>query len=244
MAVIQTGATKSLINMCSSQSAKLSEQAIWAVANIAGDSVQLRDHVIEEGLVPTLQKLMLNLNNLSVSFVRTLAWTYSNLVRHKNPQLPYGILKDLAPGIAALLKFKDLAVQQDSGWALSYMTTAQIKTSSWHTADGLIAPALRVLGNFATGSDTLTQVVVDSGVMMKVIPSLLKRTNVSIVKECCWLVSNVVAGTEQQIQHALDADLLPLLFDVLKTGDHRSQFEASWPSLTLHMVEVSSKSSS
>lgn len=64
----------------------------------------------------------------------------------------------------------------------------------------LIAPSLRVLGNFATGNDMLTQLVVNSGILdPTMLLRLLRRSTTSIVKECCWLVSNIVAGTHSQI---------------------------------------------
>lgn len=71
------------------------------------------------------------------------------------------------------LFFQDSTVRQDSCWALSYLTDGpdthiqlaydngvvpfMLKFLS-HSKDALTAPALRVLGNFATGNDELTQV--------------------------------------------------------------------------------------
>jgi len=94
--------------------------------------------------------------------------------------------------------------------------------------DSLISPSLRVLGNFATGNDTLTQIVIDTNVLKNVIPSLFKLKNPSITKESCWLISNILAGTREQIQSVIDSGLLPLLVSILEKGDHRSQCEAGW----------------
>lgn len=46
MAAVEAGATPPLVKLTQSPNVGLAEQALWAVANIAGDSAQLRDYVI------------------------------------------------------------------------------------------------------------------------------------------------------------------------------------------------------
>ena len=46
LAAVQAGATRPLVALTMAPEVALAEQALWAVANIAGDSAQLRDHVI------------------------------------------------------------------------------------------------------------------------------------------------------------------------------------------------------
>lgn len=48
VAAVEAGATLPLIELTQSPNPGLAEQALWAVANIAGDSAQLRDYVIRE----------------------------------------------------------------------------------------------------------------------------------------------------------------------------------------------------
>ena len=55
MIVIKAGASKPLIDLVNSDSPKLAEQAIWAVANIVGDSLELRDKMISEGLIEAFE---------------------------------------------------------------------------------------------------------------------------------------------------------------------------------------------
>uniref|UniRef100_A0A1I7T716 Arm_2 domain-containing protein n=1 Tax=Caenorhabditis tropicalis TaxID=1561998 RepID=A0A1I7T716_9PELO len=62
--------------------------------------------------------------------------------------------------------------------------------------ESLVAPALRTLGNVATGNDALTQAVIDLGALNEILPLMEKS--------------------------------LPVLINVLKSGDHKCQFEASW----------------
>lgn len=118
------------------------------LANIAGDSAQLRDHVLGSGVIPALENLMTRFEKLPSKTIETLAWTYSNLCRyaytpdfqsywfsHKNPAPHLEALRLLAPGLKKLitfkvrsfvfdhlLSFKSAIVVIDSCWALSYMT--------------------------------------------------------------------------------------------------------------------------
>jgi len=60
-------------------------------------------------------------------------------------------------------------------------------------------PALRTVGNIVTGSDQQTQVMINNSVL-PALRELLHSPKDSIRKEVCWTVSNITAGTQQQIQ--------------------------------------------
>jgi importin subunit alpha-2 len=93
----------------------------------------------------------------------------------------------------------------------------------------LIAPSLRCLGNIVTGNDKQTQTVIDSGIFSSMMVAIAKYNNkASIVKEAMWLTSNVAAGTKEQIQSIIDIQLIPLVIEVMKKGDFKSQFESCW----------------
>uniref|UniRef100_A0A1I7Y3S0 Importin subunit alpha n=1 Tax=Steinernema glaseri TaxID=37863 RepID=A0A1I7Y3S0_9BILA len=270
---IEKGCIPPLLQLSISTEYKLAEQAAWALANITGDNAEFRDMMLKHNCLHVVEHLTQNLNSLSNEFVRTIAWWYSNLCRHKKSRLSSDVLRRLAPGLCHLIEYNDEAVQQDSCWALSYMTDGPDEYMQIARDAGCIdkvvlfldmamkkskfssvAPAVRVLGNFTSGADELTQVVVDSGCIQRQLPHLLTSRNTNILKESTWLestwlVSNIFAGTKEQIQVALDANLLPLVLKVFAVGDARSQEEAHWaiynltsggtPSQTLKLLEGS-----
>ena len=50
----------------------------------------------------------------------------------------------------------------------------------------------------------------------------------SIRKEACWTISNVTAGNRQQIQAVIDANVFPVLIDILSRAEFKTRKEAAW----------------
>lgn len=62
----------------------------------------------------------------------------------------------------------------------------------------LMSPSLRILGNFVSGTEQQTQAVVDAGALAAAMPTL-ESSKKSLRKEMCWMLSNIAAGTQDQI---------------------------------------------
>lgn len=65
----------------------IKDNAVWILANIAGDSFENRDYLIENEIVPVLVNLLQD-QTFSISFVSHISWLISNLCRGK-PYAPY-----------------------------------------------------------------------------------------------------------------------------------------------------------
>ena len=57
---------------------------------------------------------------------------------------------------------------------------------------------------------------------------LLKQTDKTIRKECCWALSSIMAGTEEQLQAVVEADLFGQIVRLLSTEGPSIQKESAW----------------
>jgi importin subunit alpha-6/7 len=68
-----------------------------------------------------------------------------------------------------------------------------------HTSAAVVTPALRTAGNIVTGDDVQTQVMINAGCLEGFV-HLIKRGKRGLRKEACWAISNIMAGSHEQIQ--------------------------------------------
>ena len=121
-------------------------QAVWALGNIIGDGPALRDYVIQLGVV---QPLLTFINpEIPISFLRNVTWVVVNLCRNKDPPPPVATIKEILPALSMLIHHSDINILVDTVWALSYLTD---------------------------GGNEQIQMVIDSGVVQKLVPLLSHR---------------------------------------------------------------------
>jgi importin subunit alpha-1 len=117
--VIDHGAVPIFVQLLSSPSDDVREQAVWALGNVAGDSPKCRDLVLSNGaLMPLLAQLT---DNAKLSMLRNATWTLSNFCRGK-PQPPFEQSKPALPALERLIHSNDEEVLTDACWALSYLS--------------------------------------------------------------------------------------------------------------------------
>merc|ERR1719313_26376 len=237
--VVEQGALPIFVMLLQSPNDDVREQAVWALGNIAGDSPNFRDLVLQSGgLNPIMTVLR---DSEKTSMMRNATWTLSNLCRGKPPP-PFEWGSPALGTLANLIYSGDVEVLTDACWALSYLSdgpneriTAVIQANVCgrlvellsHTSPLVQTPALRVVGNIVTGDDTQTQVILQS----QALPSLLKlmsHAKKAIRKESCWTISNITAGSRDQIQEVIAAGLVPPVIHLLQTADFDIKKEAAW----------------
>lgn len=74
---------------------------MFLICMFSGDCPELRDLVINHGVVPPLLSLLTP--DISIVFRRNITWTLSNLCRNKNPDPPFEVVKMCLPAFAVLI---------------------------------------------------------------------------------------------------------------------------------------------
>lgn len=109
--------------------------------------------------------------------------------------------------------------------------------SSWRVTK----PALRTIGNIVcaecsddnnhspTTPTDYTEIILDCGAVPK-LKELVTHNNREIQKEACWTLSNIAAGTVDQIQAVIDSGAIPPLVKLVsaKGTDQEVRSEACW----------------
>ena len=85
--LIQNDVVTYAINMLDHTNDNVKDNAIWVLSNVAGDSLEGRDALIEKGIIEQVEKL-LDGNSYQTTFIAHCTWLISNLLRGK-PYPPY-----------------------------------------------------------------------------------------------------------------------------------------------------------
>ena len=235
------GVIPAFLSQLQSPEVPVREQAVWALGNIAGDSYQCRDQLLQQGVLVKL--LPLTSENVKPSLRRNAVWTISNLCRGK-PSAQFSAVSPAIPFLAELIKSSDTQVVTDACWALSYISDGdnvriqaildagvceRIVVNLMHQSTSVQTPALRVVGNIVTGDDQQTQMVIDQHVLPR-LKFLLDSPNIkkAMKKEVCWTISNITAGSTNQIQAVMEADIFESLIHHLIYSDFDVKKEAAW----------------
>jgi len=114
-------------------------------------------------------------------------------------------------------------VEADVCWRLVQL----LMHRSWRVTK----PALRTIGNMVCAEDETdyTQHILEAGAV-PCLRQLVAHSNREIQKEACWTLSNIAAGTVEQIQTVLDSGAVPSLVALAsaKATDPEVKNEACW----------------
>jgi importin subunit alpha-1 len=73
------------------------------------------------------------------------------------------------------------------------------------------------------GNALQTQVAIDAGILPH-LHSTIHSDKRAVRKETCWILSNIAAGTRQQLNALILNNFLPLLINVTKTDESEVKF--------------------
>ena len=81
---------------------------LFVTGNIIGDGPQLRDYVINLGVVAPLLNFIQP--DIPITFLRNVTWVIVNLCRNKDPPPPPQTLREILPALNVLVHHNDTSV--------------------------------------------------------------------------------------------------------------------------------------
>lgn len=168
-------------------------------------------------LLPVLKRLLNTTDSETLSYT---CWTLSHLCDGPSSH------------IAAVVTTRDTTKAPPGG--LVPRLVELLVHPSWRVTK----PALRTIGNIVCaecsddshgGTTDYTEVILDCGAVPR-LKELVTHSNREIQKEACWTLSNIAAGTVEQIQAVIDSGAIRPLVEIVqdKKTDQEVRSEACW----------------
>eukprot|EP01118_Nematostelium_gracile_P016694 TRINITY_DN6975_c0_g1_i1.p1 TRINITY_DN6975_c0_g1~~TRINITY_DN6975_c0_g1_i1.p1 ORF type:complete len:512 (+),score=108.38 TRINITY_DN6975_c0_g1_i1:139-1536(+) len=227
--VASYGTIEIFVQLLRSQNGELKDQAMWALGNLSGDSILLRDQILNTDIIDIICQIMDSRPKITIQ--KNIVWTISNLTRGK-PTPDFQKLKRLIPYLARSIHAQDREIIMDALWCFSYLTDAdedqiQIVLEAGITQRLLEllsdqyfqAPCIRIIGNILTGNDQQTQHLIDQRVLPKLYLLLATPKSRIVLKETCWAICNITAGNLSQVQAVIDHNIIPQFISILQKSD-------------------------
>ncbi|KAF3852013.1 hypothetical protein F7725_005368 [Dissostichus mawsoni] len=233
--VVEHGAVPSFIALLASPMLHISEQAVWALGNIAGDGAAYRDILIECNVVPAL--LARISPDTPVGYLRNLTWTLSNLCRNKNPFPPLSAVQRVSKMLDNLLTALQIyrrAAQKINTWSRWVQITSEMTNmlpsliQLLHLSDkDILSDACWAISYLSDGDNDRIDIVVRTGIVPRLV-ELMSHEEISVVTPALRSIGNIVSGSDLQTQVAVDAEVLKVIPVLMRHQKPSVQKEAAW----------------
>uniref|UniRef100_A0AC34F0G5 Importin subunit alpha n=1 Tax=Panagrolaimus sp. ES5 TaxID=591445 RepID=A0AC34F0G5_9BILA len=220
----------------------VANQALWALGNIMADNDGFCFHCISADIMKSITNQMKRFPE-SVEFFRTVSWVMGRMSHLRESPSFKETAWDLFPALWELLKQqqKDLEVCINAIWGLGYLTDKDINLvmNFDKRVIGYVSPhlastnlelqiaTLHFFGNCVSGTDEITQEIIDRGVL-KHLNKFLNHSNLDLKNEAAWMLSNILAGTNEQVNSVFTAGLMPTIIGLLESDETSLQEKALW----------------
>jgi len=148
--VVNVGAVPLLVKMIVEDDEGILDQSIWALANISGDSEELRDTILEAGALQRVTELSMRYltTNGNIKILRNLVWLISNLNRGRYPVPTLENMQKSFFVIERALQMNDLDMVADAFWCLSYMVDASSEMTDIILKSSVMKRTFEILSSF------------------------------------------------------------------------------------------------
>eukprot|EP01029_Cantina_marsupialis_P018527 TRINITY_DN4266_c1_g2_i2.p1 TRINITY_DN4266_c1_g2~~TRINITY_DN4266_c1_g2_i2.p1 ORF type:complete len:434 (-),score=76.08 TRINITY_DN4266_c1_g2_i2:714-2015(-) len=190
----------------------LKDQCVWCLGNMVGDSEKHCSHVIESNGIDAIVSVAHG--NLSFNVANNIAWALSNMCRHSDDT---EILLKAFPVLIRFLQNTSMQICTNACWALSFFSQTTLGAQTC-VEGGLVPmalrvllaqtrsmmlPCLKILANIVSADDDSLTNVVLANHGAEILFHVINLNNSVLTKEALYVLSNITAGSEQQIMKVL-----------------------------------------
>ena len=236
---VNNGVIPLLIQCTLHHDTKVATQSLWAIGNVCGDDVKYRDVVVGLNFI----EMLVNKVNSGCSAVRELnvaVWVMHTIC--KESPMPPGAHQFIPILVNVLLKQPDEEILINAAHTLMALTgdprcaavafelgvVPRLINLSYEAYTNLRRTVLRILGNLVQTSDqNITDQVINEG-LLPTLHFVIQDQKHGVQREVLWILSNIAAGSKQNIQSLLQNALIPPIVQVLERGDNGCKKEAMW----------------
>eukprot|EP00298_Acanthocystis_sp_HF-20_P008424 c17671_g1_i1.p1 GENE.c17671_g1_i1~~c17671_g1_i1.p1 ORF type:complete len:490 (+),score=195.59 c17671_g1_i1:23-1492(+) len=243
-----------LVTLLQSPDHVLQEQCLWALANIGGDEDRsLGEFLIQNG---ALQPIINCLASSHISVSQCSAWALSNLIRGRQEHFEELFIDIKATSFPKSLNrfFKSNQIKNENFrleilWLLTYISNSNDQINEKLISNGilnfiiesfdlfkngqcseeLIIPCVRIIGNLLSSGDKSASLTSSNNTIPFYLFLCLSHSRRVVVKEACWALSNLLAGTDEEVNRIISIEgFIPKLVDLLINSDYETKREAAY----------------
>ena len=251
--VVDAGCVEPMVRlMGSSPDATVREQVAWCLGNIMGDRAAYRDLVI--ATPGALEAFVFNLTQpANVVMQRNIMWAMSNITRSRPPPSFARVSGVISVMLEILARNEDAVTTREACWALQHFadgagTDAQDGRLEFLLANNVcqilvavlrkdgttygkhVPPCVKVLGTVLSAPNPAHANEALAAGFLDVAFEVMQHSFESVKKSMCWALSNVAAGTPEQVMALVQHDprILPQVHKYLVEGVYEVRIESAW----------------
>ncbi|KAF9547010.1 Importin alpha subunit (Karyopherin alpha subunit) (Serine-rich RNA polymerase I suppressor protein) [Mortierella hygrophila] len=246
--LVEAGILTPLIhNLRVSRCVHVQTQTIWALGNISGDGPPYRDLILRSGALEVILQLIEMCEDPTVAkeqkymILKIAVWCVSNLCRGSGRLAPEWLQVTPAfPMLRRLMYIDETDILADTCWAMCRILNGTHKMNLENVVidrelcarfvallsephPTIQVPSLRSLINIASGPEHHTQLLIDAmAIPILGSPELLAHPNSTIRRDALLGISNITAGTADQVREVTVQDngnVMRRVLEILRRGD-------------------------
>ena len=246
--LIQKNVIDVFIRLAASEYSQIAEQAIWGLGNISGDCLEYRNLVLKSKAPEVLLSVYQRFEN-NTTIITHLTWVLSNLCRIRNEKETFNptikvlletlinlfitqnhpdILEDCLMGFCKYVKNKYIPIFGRMELLTKIKQYYCLHFNNWQSNIIKLSAVNAIIGGITSSEDMYTDMVIKVGFLQE----LAKATNMqndTLLREICWICSNIAIGTDSQSTAFLsEPGLIDKIFEFAYCNEEELSREAVW----------------